>query len=99
MVIQIKGCVGCGVEAVTGDDWREHGYFLFGNKLAVHLSLMAAVRRAVQGGTAISHAFNNLLQPLADNLGWMAQNKLANRWEAWPGLGNGVRFGGKATRV
>ncbi|CAB1111409.1 unnamed protein product [Ectocarpus sp. CCAP 1310/34] len=79
VVIKIKGCEGCGVEAVTGDDWREHGYFLFGNKVAVHLSHMVTARHAVQGGTAISHASNNLLRPLTNNLRWMSQNKLARR--------------------
>lgn len=87
VVIKIKGCVDCGVEAVTGDDWREHGYFLFGNKLAVHLTHMDRVRQEVQGGTAISHAFTNLLKPLTNNLRWLSENKLASRWVAWPGEG------------
>lgn len=79
IVLKIKGCVSCGVEAVTGDDWREHGYFVFGEKLAVHLSHMDVTRRAVQTGTAIGHAFDNMLRPLADNLTWMKENKLARR--------------------
>ena len=78
-VLKIKGCVECGVEAVTGDDWQEHGYFVFGETLLVHLSHMDATRRAVLSGTAISHAFDNLLRPLADNLIWMTRNKLAKR--------------------
>lgn len=80
VVLEIMGCIDCGIEAVTGDDWREHGYHLFGNKLAVHLSILVAVRLAVQGGTAISHAIDNLLKPLADDIPWMNQNKLAIRW-------------------
>lgn len=99
VVVQIKGCIGCGVEAVTGDDWRQHGFFLLGNKLAVHLSHLDAVRQAVQGGTAVSHAFNNLLHPLKNDVIWMAQNKLADRWEAWPGMGEGMRFGGEVIRL
>lgn len=56
------------MEAVTGDNWQEHGYHLFGNKLAVHLTHMDAARRAVQGGTAITQVFDNLLRPLADDI-------------------------------
>ncbi|CAB1105581.1 unnamed protein product [Ectocarpus sp. CCAP 1310/34] len=78
-VLKINACVDCGVEAVTGDDWQEHGYFVLGETLLVHLSDMDATRRAVLSGTAISHAFDNLLRPLADNLIWMTRNKLAKR--------------------
>jgi len=89
VVLQINGCIGCGVEAVTGDDWREHGYHLFGNKLAVHLTHMDAIRRAVQKGTAISNAVENLLEPLKDDLPWMNQNKLADRWVPLKGFRSG----------
>lgn len=80
VVVKIKYCKLCGKEAVTGDDWQEHGYMLFGNKLAVHLSFMDAARQAVHGGTAISQVFDNVLKPLADDIGWLERNRLASRY-------------------
>ena len=79
VVLKIKYCNRCGMEAVTGDDWQQHGYLLFGNKLAVQLSHMDAARRAGQGGMAITKVFDNLLHPLADDISWMNRSKLANR--------------------
>ena len=52
-MLEIMGCIDCGVEAVTGGDGREHGYPLFSNNLAERVSILAAVRLSVQEGMAI----------------------------------------------
>ena len=77
--IGIKGCSKCGTEGVTGDDWRESGFFVFGEKLAVHISYLIAIRRAVQSGTPITNAWQNILAPLADDWEWMEANSFVSR--------------------
>lgn len=80
VVVCIKGCLKCGTEGATGDDWRETGFFVFGDKLAVHVSHLVAIRRAVQSGTSIADAWQDILVPLADDWEWMETSSFANKW-------------------
>ncbi|CAM9172800.1 unnamed protein product, partial [Laminaria digitata] len=79
VVVCIKGCLKCGTEGAVGDDWRETGFFIFGEKLAVHVSHLIATRRAVQNGTSIADAWQDILAPLADDCEWMEANPFANK--------------------
>lgn len=71
VVLEIKGCVACGTQGVAGDDWREHGYFVFGEQLAVHISQLVFVRNLVQSGMPITTAWRSLLKALTDDLEWL----------------------------
>ena len=79
VVVCIKGCLKCGTEGATGDDWRETGFFVFGDKLAVHISYLIATRRAVQSGTPITNAWQNVLAPLTDDWEWMEANSFTRK--------------------
>lgn len=78
MRLEIKKCPGCGVEAVAGDDWREHGYFVFG-AYAVHVMALVACRVFVQSGTSIMTAWGANLGRLRDDDGWLRENPLLAR--------------------
>ena len=61
------------MEGVPGDDWREHGYFVFG-KRAVHITQLVKVRALVHNGTPITTAWRGLFQHLRDDLVWMGKH-------------------------
>ena len=72
IVIEKKGCTFCrNVRGVPGDEWQQHGYFVFG-ETAVHIELLE-VRALVDGGTPITTAWRGLLQHLETDLIWMGE--------------------------
>lgn len=67
------------MEGATGDDWQETGFFVFGEKLVVHLSHLITVRTLVQSGTPISNSWQSILAPFANDMQWMKGCPLVNR--------------------
>ena len=78
-MVCIKGCLNCGTEGEAGDNWQESGFFVFGDKLAVHIPYLIATRRAVQNGTSIADAWQEILAPLTDDGEWMDTNSFVSR--------------------
>lgn len=64
--LEHKKCAACDVAAVAGDDWREHGYFVFGD-YAVHIHALVSVRSYVANGTPITTAWSNHLGGLSED--------------------------------
>lgn len=72
--LEMKGCVVCETRGVPGDDWRETGFFVFGENLVIHIPLLVRVRRSVLNGTPITTAWDAILASLYRDLRWMRRN-------------------------
>lgn len=73
-VLETKGCPCCrNVQGVPGDEWQEHGYFVFG-EIAVHISQPVNVGGRVHDGVPITTAWRSLLQRVWKFLIWMGQH-------------------------
>lgn len=74
VVLDTKGCPFCrNMQGVPGDDWQQHGYFVFG-EMAVHISQLVQVRELVHSGTPITTAWRGLLKHLRKDLIWTEEN-------------------------
>lgn len=75
VVIETKGCPTCRskIRGVPGDEWQEHGYFVF-VETAVHIEVLLEVRALVHGGTPITTAWRGLLKHLEADLTWMGEH-------------------------
>lgn len=73
--IEQRGCTTCGARAVPGENWRDHGFFVFGNSLAVHIDYLTKIRRSVQKGMPILTAWDDLLSHIYEDFFWMQDNE------------------------